>query len=45
MISIHFEGSSSGFSVQHWVVSLEAHTNDDPECDNDQMNRTTTIWP
>ena len=22
----------SGFSVQRWVVSLEAHANDDPDC-------------
>ena len=29
----------SGFSVQHWVVSLEAHANDDPDCHDEEMNR------
>jgi hypothetical protein len=30
---------ASGFTIEHWVVSLEAHLNEDSQCDDEEMNQ------
>ena len=30
--------AASGFEIEHWVVSLEAHLNESSECPDEEMN-------